>query len=523
MTILSGYPVESCFACRSKKRKCDKKLPVCSRCKQVGQQCLYGSWAYGVCGRVVPIPNPEMLKMRYKIEPELSAINVEDFAETHIEGVFLLSETEKVVRQVVSTLWEMANMTCTYEGLGRLRLLESQHYFSPDLPLQAVEYTPSYPIKSKPYFQELIKFFQYRIALSYLEVDIGSLAYHLQTSWVTYALTDPCLFHATLYLAATQLDRLRQSTLGVGPVAIYHHMQAIQLLNPRIASGLQPDDPTIAAVLLLALSGSFEKDNTAAEAHGQGLLRMVEMRGGLENLGFKGVLAQLIQMNTVFPATVFDKLDAFATESWDTCASPIGLPRMALDRLRTCRRKEGSPLVRSSLINILERVHELLLAVDRIEKTTAFPEHALRGLRSTLNKKWTPVTSFPDDISRSEMAILRACSGTVLILQYLLNANVPVHPQELDRLRGALKTDLSQTDPPTWVRYAAEANLWAVNLGMALSDAVDGRLSFLLDKQCIVMAIRATDTALHEKFWCCYRWLRVLVQARLAKRDWTSG
>jgi hypothetical protein len=91
---------------------------------------------------------------------------------------------------------------------------------------------------------------------------------------------------------------------------------------------------------------------------------------------------------------------------------------------------------------------------------------------------------------------------------------------ELTRLRQQLKADLEQTDPPTWVRYTAEANLWVMNIGMAMSDAVEGRLSFLLDKQCIVMSIRAIDTALHEKFWCCYRWFRVLLQGRIEGADW---
>jgi hypothetical protein len=49
---------------------------------------------------------------------------------------------------------------CTYEGLDRVRLLKSQHFFSEDsaAPLHTVEYKPDYPVETKPYFQELIKF-----------------------------------------------------------------------------------------------------------------------------------------------------------------------------------------------------------------------------------------------------------------------------------------------------------------------------------------------------------------------------
>ncbi|KAL4976088.1 hypothetical protein BDW66DRAFT_60643 [Aspergillus desertorum] len=143
-------------------------------------------------------------------------------------------------------------------------------------------------------------------------------------------------------------------------------MQAIQLLNPRIASGPKPDDTTIAAVVLLALSGCFERNHVAAETHGMGLLRVVEIRGGLRSLGFKGFLAELIQMNTVFPATAFDRLDAFDEWGWENSALPFGFLRLALDRLRNRPSREGSHVVRSHLIKMVDRNYELLLAADGI-------------------------------------------------------------------------------------------------------------------------------------------------------------
>lgn len=96
----------------------------------------------------------------------------------------------------------------------------------------------------------------------------------------------------------------------------------------------------------------------------------------------------------------------------------------------------------------------------------------------------------------------------------------PLNAAELARLRTQLKADLEETDPPTWVRYTEEANLWVMNVGMAISEDSDGRLGFLTDDQCIAMSIMAIDTALHEKFWRCYKWFRLLRQARMERGDW---
>jgi hypothetical protein len=151
----------------------------------------------------------------------------------------------------------------------------------------------------------------------------------------------------------------------------------------------------------------------------------------------------------------------------------------------------GNFLVQAHLIGIFEWVEELFLEEGNATTTTALD----RASTTT----WTPLPSSLQEITRSERAMLRACTRTMQILQYLLD-NTSFDPRYLEQLRQELKSDLDQTDPLTWVRYTVEANLWAMNIGMALSDTVDGRLSFLFDKQCIAMSIRATDTALHERF-----------------------
>jgi hypothetical protein len=60
-----------------------------------------------------------------------------------------------------------------------------------------------------------------------------SLAHHLRSHWMQTAMTDPCLFHATLFSASASIDMLRgqQGTT----LTLYHQTWAIRLINERLA------------------------------------------------------------------------------------------------------------------------------------------------------------------------------------------------------------------------------------------------------------------------------------------------
>jgi hypothetical protein len=139
----------------------------------------------------------------------------------------------------------------------------------------------------------------------------NSLACHLKTTWMRHAFTDPCLFHATLYTASAHLDASRGETNNI--VTLFHHTEIIRLLNQRLThSGTELDDTTIAAVVPLAYFevepcpccassvvtndvNQFVNSNfQSSQAHKQGMLQMVKVKGGLEKLGFDGFLAGLI-------------------------------------------------------------------------------------------------------------------------------------------------------------------------------------------------------------------------------------
>jgi hypothetical protein len=78
------------------------------------------------------------------------------------------------------------------------------------------------------------------------------MAYYLRSTWITYALNDPCLMHATLFAASSQFDMLTGAQQA-SYATLYHQSNTVSLVRSRLASSDSPNDAAVAAVLLLAM------------------------------------------------------------------------------------------------------------------------------------------------------------------------------------------------------------------------------------------------------------------------------
>lgn len=66
------------------------------------------------------------------------------------------------------------------------------------------------------------------------------------------ALSEPCLFHATLYAGSSHFDHLEKKSQSW--ITLYHQNEAIRLLNERLSDMTSAaDDRTILAVIPLAM------------------------------------------------------------------------------------------------------------------------------------------------------------------------------------------------------------------------------------------------------------------------------
>ncbi|KAJ6020571.1 hypothetical protein N7540_006075 [Penicillium herquei] len=298
-------------------------------------------------------------------------------------------------------------------------------------------------------------------------------------------MTDPCLFHATLYIASAHADTLREASAGIrtnpNPATLYHHTKTIAAVNSRLAAGDIPSDATIGAVLMLLLSASIQGDSHPAEVHNMGLLRMVSMRGGLESLGFNGILACMIQTHSILPAVVFGQVDAFPGQWMKSPAALNNIPALTLARLEGY--EIGGSNVRSYMATIFFQVWKLLLLVDSDGGEDDGKGHPFDfdSVRVLLDQE-IPSDVLLSDASSTERAMVKSCGTSLRILQHLLDDRLPLgeETEALTKWVEELKSHLSMTDAPTWIKHAPHANLWVVMVGIAVSEDARERLWFLI-------------------------------------------
>ncbi|KAI9368143.1 hypothetical protein BJX61DRAFT_239932 [Aspergillus egyptiacus] len=356
----------------------------------------------------------------------------------------------------------------------------------------------------------LIRFFQDKQGLAPFQVERNSLAYYLRSTWISHALADPCLLHATLFSASVQLDAFtgaRQSSY----TTLYHQFHAVSLVRSRLAMALNsPDDATIGAVLLLAIHGSLQMNRESAEVHRQGLLQIVALRGGLDKLGFDGFLAQVIQGSLSFLAITFDQPEPFPTSDHPQEA-PLGphtLIRFILDGLAESPNEDlRRPLL--ALFGDLEHVVREACTVT-VTPNETLPNSIYYSLLDSLHstEPSPPQQPSPPSLSKKEFALLQACSISARIIASLLDYRTPWSERHLARLVSDLDRAITTTERATWLKHCPEASIWVAVLGAAMHDDVDGRASFILKENCVASARRVSGWARYVAGRCCYRWLR---------------
>lgn len=82
------------------------------------------------------------------------------------------------------------------------------------------------------------------------QANTQSVAYKLRYIWIPNALSDPCLFHSSLYGASAHFDALNGQTES--PITLFHRTETLRLLKNQLAHSGQVDDLMVAAALTMA-------------------------------------------------------------------------------------------------------------------------------------------------------------------------------------------------------------------------------------------------------------------------------
>lgn len=113
----------------------------------------------------------------------------------------------------------------------------------------------------------------------------------LRTRWFPMVLTEAATFQVIILLAASHFALLHPSS-NHGPNLLRLKSKAIALVRNALASD-GPSDQLIGAVAKMASYEAMFGDQASFEKHMAGLLKMIDMRGGLSSLGLNGMLARI--------------------------------------------------------------------------------------------------------------------------------------------------------------------------------------------------------------------------------------
>lgn len=129
------------------------------------------------------------------------------------------------------------------------------------------------------------------MAVDIPELDEPETPGLLRTRWFPMILTEAATFQVIVLLAASHQSSLHPSQANSSQL-LRLKSKAISLVGTALAIN-GPSDQLIAAVAKMASYESMFGDVRGFQAHMAGLLKMVEMRGGLSSLGMKGMLARM--------------------------------------------------------------------------------------------------------------------------------------------------------------------------------------------------------------------------------------
>jgi hypothetical protein len=129
------------------------------------------------------------------------------------------------------------------------------------------------------------------MAIDLPELDEPEKPGLLRSRWFPMVITEAATFQVVILLAASHLAFLRPSSNDASNL-LQLKSKAISSMRNALASN-GPSDQLIGAVAKMASYEAMFGDHANFEKHMTGLLKMIEMRGGLFSLGLNGMLARI--------------------------------------------------------------------------------------------------------------------------------------------------------------------------------------------------------------------------------------
>ncbi|KAL4994477.1 hypothetical protein BDV10DRAFT_203805 [Aspergillus recurvatus] len=469
-----------CLTCQAGKRRCDRQLPVCSRCTKLDRPCDYPA--------ALPTEPEAPLMQSTEITQGVSA-------SACVRCMMSKRKCDRILLKC--SRCSRIGASCVYHSA----------IFRPLAPMGlGVAFNP--PITYRSYMPQLIQFFLTSVALPSDTVVADSLAHHLRSEWMQHAMSDPCLFHATLFSASASIDVLRgqQNTT----LTLYHQTWALRLINERLAQR----EPiltygTLGAVIPLLYYNMVALDRESAVVHQKGLVKMLlatprSFRAGI------GPLIAIVKVTMLSFACIYDMLPI-----WDCLYSEAVRPNMLLrDIVFRTMRENDRPFYQRQTMDAILDMYEAVCRLDHLvhAEHNSISIEVARVLAFARTDKGTNPTEYDRQLDPAER--INACCRLAcqVFWRALRRAGRPEPGENIDddvEARQILKHTL-QLNPLYWIRYAPEVFTWVVFTGAAGSSIQTDRVAFISHAGTVLTAVDDERLLLTRQGWRYFRLLRRL-------------
>ncbi|KAL2802858.1 hypothetical protein BJX63DRAFT_97943 [Aspergillus granulosus] len=409
---------------------------------------------------------------------------------------------------------------CCYYDLQRLPENLQQRLLTDRTKLTSVISFPGLrdicPITFRWYMPRLIKHYHESLESSQVESSRKSTAYMLQSVWLQHALSDPCLFHVTLYIGSSYFDHRN----GDAPssITLYHQTEILRNVNERLSDPLAAlDDRTIASVALLALFSSLSGDQTASQVHTAGLRRLIGLKGGNNKLGFDGLLGTLIHINELLQGIIFDLKSDLFPQGYHV-VPPIGLESRILEyralpyRILDIDEPSTTPFVPGDpTLELFRGIHDFKLEVCRSGNSIASAQRMLDKI--SLRDRLHTSAAF----LLSENPVDSCCVLAASIFWFLMDAHARCEAgsaemlNKLGSMARELKAALSLVEDIAWLKSNPIAYCWVCMVGAAVACDTKMRVWFWVRQAPIMRVLNTVDDfGFLDDIWVHIIWLRSL-------------
>ncbi|KAL2809138.1 hypothetical protein BJX63DRAFT_406690 [Aspergillus granulosus] len=333
-----------------------------------------------------------------------------------------------------------------------------------------------YPTPKQPYYPALM-FQRQNLFLLVAHQYPSTFAHNIYSSWTQTVLSDPCLFHATLFATSSLMDVMQNKQDN--PVTLRHKGETIRLVKKAVTNantnGLRHEIIAVTTYLVYfaRLLGNFEE----ASKHDVGITAMIQFKGA-DSLPEDTYTSYLLRLRDVWNSIVShaETLFPFVTGPRPSFGQYTSLLAMAIQKQ-------------------LERAPEMTLPVPIVNFLYAFNAQCVR----VVDYQWPDYTlpappETPDDAEIQHAMQCVYIAATI----YWTAVTRCFHGYKYSKTHNIentqkLKVAILQSDNLFWLRFGPEVLRWILMTGATAAASLSDQAWFIMRSYMITSIIEPRE------------------------------